>query len=87
MWGCSNSAAGAWGKQLEGPKIYCAEKIVIPQNLDEVLKLYTKEAIRVGPQDLYAFSAEYALPLRSSSPPSRFVQMFQTTRGTAEAEQ
>ncbi len=33
-------------------------QIKVPPNLGEVLKAYTKEVIRVQPEDLIAFSAE-----------------------------
>ncbi|GBF88411.1 hypothetical protein Rsub_01123 [Raphidocelis subcapitata] len=39
--------------------IYCAEQIVVPAGLDEVLKNFTKEAVRRQPQDLLAFAAKY----------------------------
>uniref|UniRef100_A0A7S0YEE2 RIIa domain-containing protein n=1 Tax=Polytomella parva TaxID=51329 RepID=A0A7S0YEE2_9CHLO len=39
--------------------IYCAEQIVIPSDLAEVLKAYTKEVIRRQPQDIIEFSAKY----------------------------
>ncbi|CAG9459970.1 unnamed protein product [Pedinophyceae sp. YPF-701] len=39
--------------------IYCAEQIVIPPDLAEVLKSYTKEVIRRQPEDVVEFSAIY----------------------------
>lgn len=39
--------------------IYCAEQIVVPPNLAEVLKAYTKEVIRRQPIDIVDFSAKY----------------------------
>eukprot|EP00891_Asterochloris_glomerata_P007903 jgi/Astpho2/7903/e_gw1.00118.61.1_t len=44
---------------MELEPIYAAEQIKVPSNLGEVLKAYTKEVIRVQPEDLIAFSAEY----------------------------
>ncbi|GFR50642.1 hypothetical protein Agub_g12890 [Astrephomene gubernaculifera] len=39
--------------------IFCAEQIVIPHNLADILKAYTKEVIRRQPNDIIAFSAKY----------------------------
>ncbi|KAG2491623.1 hypothetical protein HYH03_009994 [Edaphochlamys debaryana] len=39
--------------------IFCAEQIVIPHNLADILKAYTKEVIRRQPTDIVAFSAKY----------------------------
>ncbi|EFJ48972.1 hypothetical protein VOLCADRAFT_90335 [Volvox carteri f. nagariensis] len=39
--------------------IFCAEQIVIPHNLADILKAYTKEVIRRQPADIVAFSAKY----------------------------
>lgn len=39
--------------------IYCAEQIVVPVDLADVLKAYTKEVIRRQPDDLIEFSAKY----------------------------
>lgn len=39
--------------------IYCAEQIVVPPDLADILKAYTKEVIRRQPQDLLEFSAIY----------------------------
>ncbi|KAG2433423.1 hypothetical protein HXX76_008481 [Chlamydomonas incerta] len=39
--------------------IFCAEQIVIPHNLADILKAYTKEVIRRQPTDIIAFSAKY----------------------------
>ncbi|GIL66718.1 hypothetical protein Vafri_20205 [Volvox africanus] len=39
--------------------IFCAEQIVIPHNLADILKAYTKEVIRRQPADIIAFSAKY----------------------------
>ena len=36
----------------------CLSQIKVPPSLGEVLKAYTKEVIRVQPEDLIAFSAE-----------------------------
>lgn len=39
--------------------IYCAEQIVVPVDLADILKAYTKEVIRRHPEDLIEFSARY----------------------------
>uniref|UniRef100_A0A7S0RQE9 RIIa domain-containing protein n=1 Tax=Chlamydomonas leiostraca TaxID=1034604 RepID=A0A7S0RQE9_9CHLO len=39
--------------------IYCAEQIVVPVDLADVLKAYTKEVIRRQPENLIEFSAKY----------------------------
>lgn len=39
--------------------IYCAEQIVVPPDLADVLKAFTKEVIRRQPADLLEFSASY----------------------------
>ncbi|KAI8469992.1 MAG: hypothetical protein J3K34DRAFT_511552 [Monoraphidium minutum] len=44
---------------MEVQPIYCAEQIVVPAGLDEVLKHFTKEVIRKQPADLAAFGAAY----------------------------
>lgn len=46
--------------------IYCAEQINIPADLPEILKQFTKSAIRSQPKDLAAWAAEYALTFVSS---------------------
>lgn len=39
--------------------IYCAEQIVVPVDLADVLKAFTKEVIRRQPEDLVDFGAKY----------------------------
>ncbi|KAG1665780.1 hypothetical protein FOA52_002875 [Chlamydomonas sp. UWO 241] len=39
--------------------IYCAEQIVVPVDLADVLKAFTKEVIRRQPDDLVEFGAKY----------------------------
>ncbi|KAL4434968.1 hypothetical protein ABPG74_017724 [Tetrahymena malaccensis] len=40
-------------------RIYCAEQIVVPQELPIILKHYSKEVIRNNPVSIYDFSAKY----------------------------
>ena len=40
-------------------RIFCAEQIVVPDDLPALLKNYSKEVIRANPQNIYAFSARY----------------------------
>ena len=40
-------------------RIFCAEQIVVPDDLPQILKNYSKEVIRANPQDIYSFSARY----------------------------
>lgn len=40
-------------------RIFCAEQIVVPNDLPALLKNYSKEVIRANPQNIYAFSARY----------------------------
>lgn len=44
---------------LDHDPIYCAEQIVIPPDLGDILKAYAKEVIRNEPEDIYEFSAKY----------------------------
>lgn len=44
---------------MELDPIYCAEQIVIPHDLADILKAYIKEVIRRQPEDLHEFSAIY----------------------------
>ena len=39
--------------------LFCAEQIVVPNGLSQILKAFAKEAIRRSPQDLLQFSAAY----------------------------
>ncbi|EDS29463.1 conserved hypothetical protein [Culex quinquefasciatus] len=41
------------------PEIYCPEQIVIPENFNNVLKVYAKAVIRTQPFDLLRWSAAY----------------------------
>lgn len=40
-------------------RIFSADQIVVPPELPEILKDWSKEVIRNNPQDLAAFSKEY----------------------------
>eukprot|EP00191_Tetraselmis_sp_GSL018_P019578 CAMPEP_0177586524 /NCGR_PEP_ID=MMETSP0419_2-20121207/5123_1 /TAXON_ID=582737 /ORGANISM="Tetraselmis sp., Strain GSL018" /LENGTH=202 /DNA_ID=CAMNT_0019076431 /DNA_START=286 /DNA_END=894 /DNA_ORIENTATION=+ len=52
---------------MEVDPIYCAEQIVIPPDLADILKAYTKEVIRRQPEDLLEFSAIYFANLANVS--------------------
>lgn len=52
---------------MELDPIYCAEQIVIPSDLADILKAYTKEVIRRQPEDLLEFSAIYFANLANVS--------------------
>ena len=52
---------------MELDPIYCAEQIVIPPDLADILKAYTKEIIRRQPEDLLEFSAIYFANLANVS--------------------
>ena len=43
---------------LDNAPIYCAEQIVIPPDLGDILKAYAKEVIRNEPDDIFEFSAK-----------------------------
>ena len=43
---------------LDNDPIYCAEQIVIPPDLGDILKAYAKEVIRNEPDDIFEFSAK-----------------------------
>jgi len=47
--------------------IYCAEQIVVPADLADILKAYTKEVVRRQPEDLLEFSAIYFANLANVS--------------------
>lgn len=40
-------------------RIYCAEQIVVPDELPNILKHYSKAVIRENPENIVAFSAKY----------------------------
>lgn len=44
---------------MDTEPIYCAEQIVVPVDLADILKAYTKEVIRRQPENLVEFSAKY----------------------------
>ena len=44
---------------LDHDPIYCAEQIVIPPDLGDILKAYAKEVIRNEPENIFEFSAKY----------------------------
>lgn len=46
---------------------YCSEQIHIPPELPDILKQFTKAAIRTQPTDVLAWSAAYVLELTSSN--------------------
>ena len=39
--------------------IFCAEQIIVPDKLPEILKIYAKEVIKNNPTDIIDFSATY----------------------------
>jgi len=43
---------------------YCSEQIHIPPELPDILKQFTKAAIRTQPKDVLAWSSAYVLLLR-----------------------
>eukprot|EP00741_Cyanophora_paradoxa_P013114 tig00020675_g12667.t1 len=47
------------GLDVGADRIYCAEQIVIPQDLGDILKAYSKAVIRQAPEDLLSFSRDY----------------------------
>ncbi len=42
-------------------RIYCAEQIIVPNDLPAILKHYSKEVIRNKPENIIEFSAKYVL--------------------------
>ena len=40
-------------------RIYCAEQILVPDDLPNILKHYSKAVIRENPSNIVAFSAKY----------------------------
>lgn len=40
-------------------RIYCAEQIVVPNDLPSILKHYSKEVIRNNPANIIEFSAKF----------------------------
>ena len=44
---------------LDSDSTYCAEQIVIPLDLGDILKAYAKEVIRNELEDIFEFSAKY----------------------------
>lgn len=40
-------------------RIYCAEQIVVPDELPNILKHYSKAVIKENPANIIAFSAKY----------------------------
>ena len=44
---------------LSDSAVYSAEQIVIPSDLGDILKAYSKEVIRNEPENIYEFSAQY----------------------------
>lgn len=45
-------------RMADSEPLYTAEQIKVPEALPEVLKEWTKEAIRASPKDIIAWSAE-----------------------------
>ena len=52
----------------EGP-IYCSDQIKIPPELPEIMKQFTKAAIRTQPADLLAWSSAYFEALSKGEEP------------------
>lgn len=44
--------------QRKGP-IYTAEQVKVPEELQNILRLWTKELLKEKPKDIVAFSASY----------------------------
>jgi hypothetical protein len=44
---------------LDTEPLYSAEQIVVPADLPEILKQFTKEVVRNQPEDIPAFAANY----------------------------
>lgn len=44
---------------MDANRIFSAEQIIVPPALPGILKEWTKEVIRVNPQDMLQFSADY----------------------------
>ena len=40
-------------------RIFSADQIVVPEELPQILKEFSKEVIRTNPEDLVKFSREY----------------------------
>ncbi len=49
-------------------RVYCAEQIVVPPALPEVLKRFAKEVIRKQPTDTLAFAVKYFAKLSGAEP-------------------
>jgi hypothetical protein len=43
---------------MDVERIFCAEQIVVPQELPDILKEYTKAVISANPDDVVQFSIE-----------------------------
>ncbi|KAJ4460317.1 putative radial spoke protein 11 [Paratrimastix pyriformis] len=54
----------AWDQNT---RIFCAEQIVVPLELPEILKAYTKDVIRKQPTNLIEFSAEWFAQMSEQS--------------------
>lgn len=52
-----------------GDPYYCSEQIQIPPSLPDILKQYTKSAIRTQPPDVLAWSAAYFRAMANSETP------------------
>eukprot|EP00736_Rhodelphis_marinus_P009245 Rmarinus@m.27132 len=52
---------------LDVEPIYCAEQIVVPPELPDIMKAYTKEVIRNQPENIFEFSANYFAQFVSSN--------------------
>lgn len=48
-------------------RIYCAEQIVVPDDLPNILKHYSKAVIKENPPNIVAFSAKYFKQLLEES--------------------
>ncbi len=48
-------------------RIYCAEQIVVPEQLPNILKHYSKAVIKENPTNIIEFSAKYFRALEKKS--------------------
>eukprot|EP00052_Salpingoeca_macrocollata_P031332 m.322489 g.322489 ORF g.322489 m.322489 type:complete len:173 (+) comp27032_c0_seq1:93-611(+) len=55
---------------MSSEPLYCAEQIKIPPSLPDILKQFTKDAIRSQPQDVCAWAADYFKALSEGKTPN-----------------
>jgi hypothetical protein len=60
---------------MDAEPLYCAEQIVVPPALPDIMKAWTKEVIRSNPANIYEFSAKYAWPVHSLLRPLPFTDV------------